>query len=240
MEYSNTTTKGGIIQREEMLCGLGDGGISGNAVLLRQITALNNHAYHEIWMAILSVNKHFKADDYNYTDYPDAPITIVAGQSDYTLPVAVTGGNVASFLRVNGIYLLKDGVRTYLTPMTGETLTTTAGTPSTYKINGKSIFFQCPFSASSATEYTSFHVEFQRVPDPFLYDDTTQQPGFLETYHDLIPLKTSSLYLLPTNPNLANQYEQRFLTRLELLKRDIAIIDDTFPPRLTPKVESNE
>ena len=240
MEYSNTTTKSGIIQREEMLCRLGDGAISGNTTLLQQFCGLNNQAYHEVWMAMLSVNKHFKTDDYNYTDYPDAPITIVAGQQDYTLPVAVTGGNVASFLRVNGIYLLKDGVRTYLTPMKDETLTTTAGTPSTYKINGKSIFFQCPFSASSATEYTSFHVEFQRVPDPFAYNDTTQQPGFMETYHDLIPLKASALFMLPTDLNLANQYEQRFLTRLELLKRDIAIIDDTTSHRLTPMRERND
>lgn len=242
MQYKNTTDKNGIIERAEMLCGLGDGAISGDTTLLKQFTGLMNQAYFEVVMAIMSVDKRWKFDDYNYNDLNNAPITMVTSQADYSIPVAVTSANIATFLRLNGVYFQEaTGERTYLTPMTEEdTLTTTDGTPTKYKNNGKSIIFQCPLSASCVTKYTTFHIEFQRVPDAFLYTDTTQQPGFIETYHDLIPLKGSALYLMSINPNLSQRYDGQFYTRLELLKRDIANLDDSTPRRLTPAYESNE
>lgn len=241
MIYSDTTLAlDGIIQSEEQLCLLGNGGISSNSTLLKQFTNLNNRAYHEVWMAYLSVDRNNRADDYNYTDLPDAPITMVVSQANYSLPVAVTSANISTFLRLKGVYFLLNGNRQYLTPMDSlESLSTVAGEPTQYYINGKSIIFNCPFSADTLTKYSSiFHVEFQRVPDAFLSSDTTQQAGFMETYHDLIPLKASAIYLLPTNPQLANQYEQRFINRLELFKRDVAKMDDNrnmaISPKLTP------
>lgn len=227
MQYNNVTDKNGIIQLEESLCRLGDTGISGNATLLKQFTGFNNQAYHEIWMAQLSADKQWKHDDYNYVDLPDAPITTVTSQSDYTIPVAVSGGNVASFLRLGGVYYISNGVRIYIRPMSpNETFTTTDNTPYGYRCNGKSIQFNCPLSSTFTATYTTFHVEFQRVPDAFLSTDTTQVPGIIETYHDLIALKGSSWYLLPTQPDLANLYEQRFIARLELFKRDVAQMND--------------
>lgn len=233
MEYSNTTSKSGIIQREEMLCRLGDGAISGNNTLLQQFCGLNNQAYHEVWMAILSVDKHVRADDYNYGNYPDAPITLVLGQADYTLPVSVLGGNVASFLRLKGVYFLVNEQKQYLNNGTTDERTTTNGIPSSFTVNGKSLFLNCPVSAEALALYGTVHVEFQRSPVAFVFDNTTEIPGFMETYHDLIPLKASALFMLPTDANLASQYEQRFLTRLELLKRDIVNLNGTVEQVIT-------
>lgn len=242
MQYNNTTDKNGIIQRNEALCSIGDGGISGDTILLKQFTGLNNQAYFEIWSAQMSVDRNFRSDDFNYTDLPDSSITMVSGQADYTLPVAVVSANVATFLRLKGVYFLYNGVRTYLTPMDEtDTLTTTSGEPTKYQLNGKSIIFQCPLSAATLTKYSSvFHIEYQRVPDAFLYDDTTQQPGFLETYHDLIPLRSSALYLLPIDANLSARYDQQFYERLENFKRDIAMMDDKRPRRMIPAQDNNE
>jgi hypothetical protein len=238
MQYSDTalTYGGGIVQAEEQLCNLGNGGIANNTTLLKQFAGYNNRAYYEIWMAQLSVDRKMKADDYNYTDYPDAPITMIVSQQDYTIPVATTGANVATFLRLNGIYFTVNGERTYLRPMEeDEQLSSTAAEPTAYRMNGKSIWFNCPMSAATLTKYSStFYVEFQRVPDAFAYNDTTQQPGFMETYHDLIPLRASAWYLLPINPTLATQYEQRFLARLELFKRDVANMDSKRENVITP------
>lgn len=235
MQFSDTTTKAGAIQRCETLCLLGDTGISSNATLLKQFTAYINSAYHEVWMAIMSVDKQWKHDDFNYTDLPDAPITLVASQSDYSLPVAVTSANIATFLRLNGIYYTSaTGVRVYLRPMEAdETIMAIDGVPTAYRNNGKSIRSNVQPSSDFVSTHTTFHVEFQRVPDAFLSTDTTQQPGFMETYHDLLPLKASATYLLPTNANLATQYEQRFLARLELLKRDVANLDDSVENNFT-------
>lgn len=218
-----------------MLCNLGDGGISSNTTLLRQITGLANESYFEIWMAQLSVDKNWRADDYNYSNLPDAPFTMVLNQADYTIPVAVTSANVATFLRLKGIYYLLNGDRQYLSPMESlDLITTTAGEPTQYYLNGKSIIFDRPFDAATLTKYSSvFHVEFQRVPDAFAYNDETQQPGFMETYHDLIPLRTSAKYLLPINPNLSAQYDQQFYARLALFKRDIVRMDDNAPSAIT-------
>lgn len=226
MQYSDTTNKTGIIQREESLCSLGDGGITGNTVLLKQFCGYNNQAFLEVFIEGMSVDKHAKTDDYNYTDYPDAPITLVLGQSDYTLPVSVLGGNVASFLRLGGVYFFENGHRTYLTELQDDAQKTTiAGVPSSFYINGKSLFFNCPVSADALSRFGSVHVEFQRSPVAFVFDDTTVIPGLMEVYHDLIPLKASSLYLMPINPTLAIAYEQRFYSRLAKYKRDLVLMN---------------
>lgn len=243
MKYSDTTNKNGIVQRMEFLCGKGDGAISGDTTLLMQFTGLANQAYFEVWAAELSVDKDILADDYNYADYPDAPIAIVAGQSNFTIPVAVTGGNVASFLRLKGVYYLLNGERQYLRPMDdGETRSDTAGEPDAFRLNGKSLFFNRPFSSAAATKYTNFYVEFQRVPDAFLYTDTTQQPGFIETYHDLIPLRASSLYLMgiPEKANIAQGHYNQFLQRLELFKADVARTNGTVRNRLSAGTQNNK
>lgn len=235
MQFNNVTDKNGIIQRIELLCSIGDGGISGDSTLLKQVTGLVNESYFEIWMAQMSVDNNAKSDDFNYTDYPDAPITMVLNQADYTLPVAVVGGNVASFLRLNGVYFKVNGQRQYLSPMDGDdVLTSVASEPIKYTVDGKSIIFQCPLSQGTLTKYGStFYVKFQRVPDAFTSADTTQQPGFLETYHDLIPLRASAKYMLPIDANLSARLDQQFYTRLQFFKRDIANMDDASPRAIT-------
>lgn len=239
MQYNDSTfaNGGGIIQRNEMLCSIGAGGISGDTNLLKQFTMLNNLAYYEIWMAGLSVDKNNRLDDYNYTDLPDAPITMVLSQADYTLPVAVTSANVATFLRLKGVYYLLNGNKQYLDQLPdNKSLTTVAGEPYAYYLNGKSIIFDRPFNAATLTKYSSlFHVEFQRTVDAFTSADTTQQPSLMETYHDLIPLKASALYLQPIDINLANQFDAMFYRRLQLFKRDITMFDDNTPQAITPE-----
>lgn len=231
----------GLIQRCESLCSMADGAISGDTTLLKKFTGHINSAYDKMWMAQMSVDKNIKSDDPNYTDLPDAPITMVLSQADYTLPVAVTSANVSTFLRLKGVYFIVNGQRTYLTPMLPtDTLTTTAGEPTKYQLNGKSIIFQCPFNASTLSRYSSvFHVEFQRVPDAFLSTDTTQQPGILGTYHENIAVEASSMYLKPIDANLSMSYHNDFLTELENFKRDVANIDSSVPQRLVGAYQNN-
>lgn len=242
MVFSDTTlATQGLIQRCEALCSMGNGAISGDTTLLKQFTGYINSAYDKLWMAQMSVDKNIKSDDPNYTDLPDAPITMVLSQADYTLPVAVSGGNVSSFLRLKGVYFIYQGQRTYLKPMTAsDTLTTTAGEPTKYQLNGKSIFFQCPLDQATLTKYASvFHVEFQRVTDAFLSTDTTQQPGILGTYHEQIAVEASAIYLKPISAQLSQSYHNDFLVEVENFKRDVANIDDSVLHRFTPANADN-
>ena len=237
MLFSDTTNKNGIVQRCEALSNLGDAAISGDTTLLRQFVAYVNSAYEEVVMAILSVDKHWKFDDFNRTDYPEAPLDMVDSRRDYQLPVAASGDNMATLLRVNRVWVLdSDGTtRHELTRMTDDENfdTTNTGIPTKYRLHGQSIYLDPRPKTCSLTLTDGLLILYQRPPDAFTSSDTTQQPGFMATYHDLLPLKASAIYLLPTNPNLSLAYEQRFLTRLELLKRDYATKDDNNPKRLT-------
>jgi hypothetical protein len=237
MQYSSTSEKNGIIQMEETLCRLGDGGISGNTTLLKQFCGYNNLAYREVWAAIMSVDKTFLADDWSWSDYPEGPITTVVGQRSYTLPLAFDGADYSTFLRVNKIWIADaSGNRTELTRMDDdEEFTYTNGYPTKYRLHGNSLMLNIPPNASAVTLY----VLVQRVPDYFEYDFTTEQPSFIGTYHDLIPLKASALFLLPTEPALSTLYEGRFLQRMELLKRDIVLRDTHTPRRIAVANHSN-
>lgn len=239
MQYNNTTDKNGIIQREEFLCGLGDGGISGDSTLLKQFTALNNESYWEVFMAILTVDKRWKADDFNYTDYPEAPITMVASQRDYELPVAVTGANLATLLRVNRVWVLDaQGNRQELSRMEeGDDFDyTTTGQPSRYRLHGKSIYLDVRPNSTSVTLTNGLIIQFQRIPDAFTSADTTQQPGFMATYHDLIPIRSSAKFMMRSDPKVAAQLNQEFYERLGIkptLAGAIADMDDNASMQMT-------
>ena len=241
MQFSDTSNKNGIIQYCESLTNLGDTAISGNSTLLKQFTNYVNSGYYEVFMAIMSVDKTWKVDDFNYADFPEGPITMVASQRDYTLPVAVVGANLATLLRVNRVWVLDlNGVRFPLRKMNpdenflyADDNYAATGFPTAYKLHGKSIYLDILPVATSVTLTDGLIVQVQRTPDAFTSADTTQQPGFMETYHDLLALKASAWYLLPTNPQLATMYEERFRTRLELLKRDYAQKDDNLERNFT-------
>ena len=245
MQFSDTTTnKNGLIQLCEQLCLLGDGGISGNTTLLSQFTNYLNMASSEAVSAIATVDKNHKYDDYNYADIPDAPIALVSSQADYTLPVASVGANLATLLRVNGVYLLYGNQRIYLDYMLqDEPLTPVSGLPTRYRLQGKSMFLNFPPNALTVSTYTNIHVEFQRIQDMFTSADTTQQPGFLEIYHPALAIKASSLYLLPINEGLALRYSSgdmerpgMFENQLKNLMRDWAKMAEDAPRTITPKL----
>lgn len=254
MDFSNITTFNGLIQLCEQFSLLGNGGISNSPTLLAQFTNYLNIADNIAWSQIMSVDRNDKADDFNYTNVPVATITMFVNQSDYTLPVASVGANANTFLRLNGIYFLYQGSRIYIPKQgAGDVFTTIAAEPTFYKTNGKSIFFNCPLSATTLTKYSSvFYVEFQRIPSFFASTDTTKQAGFMATYHYILALKASSLYLLPINPALAREYSSgkwqlgrygrpaEFEESVLFLMRDYVLRDDNTAMRLTANVQSNK
>ena len=232
----------------EQLSGIGSGGITGDSTLKSQFTNYLNMAQSQATACIAEVDTNHVYDDYNYADLPDAPITLVAGQADYTLPVAVVGDNVATLLRVKGVYFLVGNERIYL-PYMDQTdqLSATSGVPTKYKLNGKSLFFNNPPSATAVTTYTNVHVEFERIQDKFTTADTTQQPGFIETYHPALAIKASSLYLLPIDRTLALTYSTGDMKRPGMFENDLMNLmrdwgrlagdaPKTIKPHLTPHI----
>jgi len=238
MQYSNTTTKAGIVQFSEDLCKLGDGGITNDTTLFLKFTALLNQAYKKVAMALLRSDKYWKWDDSNYTDFPIATIDLVASQRDYTLPASTSGGNAATLWKINKVEILQSG-STYQTidlmDLDEEELTTT-GLPTKYRLIGNSIRFQ---TAPTANLTSGLRITFQRSLVEFTTASTTAQPGFMDAYHDLIAYDASSSYLMPLNTDLALTYSGIFNSRLKMLQQDNALKNDDSPRRLTPNKENN-
>ena len=241
MDFNKTSDNSGLIQLCEDLCKMGRTGISGNTPLLQQFTSYINMGLGVVWHNILQVNKNAKQDDYNYTTIPDAPITTVADQQDYTIPVASTGANVNTLQRINGIYYEVDNERVYLRPMDNdEALSGNSGFPTAYRIQGKSIFFDRPLSSEFVAAHSVFHVEFQRIPSYFVSGDTTKQAGFLAIHHPLLAIYASAMFMKPIDPSLSRQYSSGrddipgdFESGIQRLKLDYAKIDDNFDNRMT-------
>lgn len=248
MDYNNTTDKNGLLQLCEQLCSMGDGAISGDATLKAMFTNYLNMAQSEATAAIMQVDKNHNYDDYNYADLPDAPITLAANQQDYSIPVASVGANLATNLRVKGVYFLLNGVRIYLDYMgQEEPFYAVSGMPTRYRLNGKSLFFNIPVSDTVVTTYTNIHVEFQRIQDKFTTGDTTQRAGFIEIYHPALAIKASAIYMLPIDRTLSLTYSTGDMNRPGMFENQlISLMRDwgnmasdapkTVTPHLTPHI----
>ncbi len=242
MQFSDTTNKSGIVQEAESLCRLGDGGITNDTTLLKQFTNWINLAYSDVVSEIMSVDSLWKWDDANYTDFPEAPITLVSSQRDYTLPVATSGANVATLLRINRVWVLDlNGNRHELRLMAPDenflyasNTLTGVGFPSAYKLQGKSIYLDVLPTATFVTLASGLIIQFQRIPTAFTATgNDTLQPGYIEPYHDLLAMSASAWYLLPINPQLSQLYDQKFKEGLISLKRDYSRMNDDVGREIT-------
>lgn len=248
MVFSSTTDKNGLIQRIEQLTGLGDAGVSGNATLLKIVTGNVNNAYDKVVEAILKVDKNWKWDDFNYTNFPRATETLVAGQKDYTLPAATAGGNASTLLRVNKICVLDTNstaneVELWPTNLAESELNDmyqTNGKPVYYKLIGNSVkMWPAPDAGVTVTLANGLVIYFQRTYDPFTSADTTQQPGFQATYHELLAYGAAATYLLPSNARLATSYLQLFNGGLEELQESRANQNQEVESRIIPRYRSS-
>lgn len=237
MKFSDTTAKDGCIQYIESLCKLGDGGITNDTTLFKQITSYFNQADKKVSIALLRSDRRWKWDDSNYTDFAIASIDLVASQRDYTLPASTTGGNASTLWRINKVEILKNSVYTVIDLMeiTDEELTST-GSPTAYNLRGNSIRFK---ELPTANLTVGLRITFQRSGVAFTTASTTAQPGYIDTYHDLPCYDVASTYLLPINTQLAVTYSNIFNERLKLLQQDNALKNDDVVRRVQPIKENN-
>lgn len=238
MVFSNTTDKNGCIQFIESLCRLGDGGITNDTTLFKQITSYFNQADKKVGIALLRSDKNFKWDDSKYTDFSIATINLVANQRDYTLPASTSGGNFSTFWRINLVEVLVGGQYVKIDLMDSDDLeVTSTGTPTKYNLFGSSIRFK-EIPVASVTG--GIRLTFQRSGIVFTTSSTTEQPGYIDAYHDLPCYDTASTYLLPINPDLAVRYSQIFESRLKLLKQDKSLMNDDRHRGLVVKQQNNK
>lgn len=196
MEYSNTTSLGGIIQEEERLTGLGYALISGVTEKLKEFTSLNNIANNQIWHLIHEATGNWQYDDSNKTDLPSATTNIVSGTATYVIP--------DDALTINRIEIKDSSDNWYrLKPITLEEIRTEGdfltdiGIPRYYRAVDRVVtFYPSPDYAST----NGLKVFYDRGCVDFTTSDTTTKAGFASPYHSLLPVKASLMWLKASNP----------------------------------------
>ena len=206
MEFSNVTTKSGIIQQIEFRTNLGDTGISGDATLLKQITGQINDYYMRATSLIMSADGMWKWDDANHTNSPTATTDLIADQTDYTVMGAIPDVD-KDWLQVERVNIKDESGNWYTlypkdrskfsTPMS-ERVTTT-GQPSSFDFDGTSIYLD---ATPSYTSTDGIELVFSRSPLEFASTDTTKRPGFATTYHEYLVL--GPVYIWEKYKNVGN------------------------------------
>lgn len=197
LQFSNTTTRRGIIQSCERNTLLGTGGISGDTNLLKDFTARVNAAGSYAWSIIFN-SFGWKYDDGNYTDLPQSSQTLTSGQEKYALPSDALTVDRVEVKDAAGNYIqLTSLVEPQLVPSVDEYLKN-ANTPYGYRLLGETIEI---FPASNYTLASGLKVYFGRSSVEFDYDDTTETPGFASDFHEIIPTHASLDWLYINKPN---------------------------------------
>lgn len=214
--FSDTTNKDGLIQICERLTALGDAGISGDSVLIKQFTSAINDAYDEIMPLVLMSEGDFQFDDYTNTTLPIATTNIVSGQRDYGFTTDSAGRSV---LRIDKI-AIKDSATTddyRVIPQIDQTdnrarrmiedNADNIGIPTAYDLRGGSIMFNVtPDYAATA----GLKIWYSRTPVYFTDTNTTETPGIPDIFHQLLALIASHEWLFSYMPD-----ESTMISRLE-------------------------
>lgn len=183
MKFNDTTNLTGIIQACEDYTGLGNGGISGNATLLKQFTRYINTRYRQIRHWIFETQNAWIFDDGNATNLPEATADLVSAQARYALPdealeiQKVEAKNSAGDWVVLEPIVLQDfsqGVDEFLS---------TDGTPKYYRLEGETIEL---FPATNYSSTGGLKLYFNRDIVEFSSSDTTKEPGFASPYHNAL------------------------------------------------------
>lgn len=213
MQFSNTTTKAGLIQRYERHTQLGDGVVSGDNDFLRIATSDINETLYEMTNEIILHDDNFEWDDPYKTDYPIATTPLVADQRDYQF-------DSISFLKLKRVDVSWDGTNYYrATPFDSGAYFDGLGNDTEVdknfnktdpKYDPKSFgFWLYPrASAADVTAGGEIRIEFTRSFTEFAYDDTTAEVPIDRPFHDLVAVGAAL-----KNPDISNDQYNKLLNR---------------------------
>jgi energy-coupling factor transporter ATP-binding protein EcfA2 len=223
LEFSNTTTQIGLIQKCEIFTGLGKTGISGNSDLLKQFTGLLNDEYGDFVAEAIESDGRFQYDDSNHTKQPAATFSLVADQSEYLFTTDEQGNQILrlgyiSVKDANGDWIdlvpfdrWKNGMGLAYDEFMSE-----SGTPQAFDIQdgtGVKLFPAPNYSSSGGGK-----VYFQREPDYFASTDTTQKPGLPGPFHIGLAYGAASVWLASKNKAKSEFYDTKKERILEKLR----------------------
>lgn len=206
MQFSDTSNKQGLIQEFETLTGLGDGVVSGNTALLKEVTRRMNVRYSRILARLQLLTGRDGAEDTNYTDQQFSYFNITSGVGDYQFLTDESGNTITD---ITGVLILPSSTATEYMRLDQLTLDlpeaqlimspnpSRVGIPSGYIEKNNTVFFDYVPNYSVTNGGKLFY---RLVPSYFVYTDTTKKPGFLEPYHDLTAVGAAIDWLAVNKP----------------------------------------
>ena len=220
--FNDTSNLDGLIQICERLTALGDGGISGDATLLKQFTSSINESYDELMPLVLASDGRFQFDDYTNTTLPIATFNLVSSQRDYGFTTDSAGRSV---LQIDKVAIKQSATNDdyVVIPQLDQTDKTSrrmvedndsnTGIPSAYDLVGGSIIFNItPDYAATA----GVKIWYSRTPVYFASTDTTETPGIPDIFHNLLALIASHEWVftyMPEETTMISRLEQKIQSR---------------------------
>lgn len=201
MVFSDTTTKSGLIQLCERLCGFADAGISGDATKLAQFTASLNRSYGLVVGWIFKADGRWHFDDGNYSTFPISTTTLVDGQRDYSLPADLLHLRQVEVMKTDDNYYTLDLMSDNDYRLRNEKQQEDAGIPTHYYLLGNSVFIYPKTTSAFSTLTSGLRLTYDRYVDYFTTSDTTKSPGFVEYLHKILAYLASAEYCLSTDMN---------------------------------------
>lgn len=182
-----------------------------------------NNAYETVVGWILNADGRWQFDDHNFSTFPEATTTLVAGQRDYQFDSAQLRCLGASVKDVNGNLYKLQAFDPEDTSLDRAELLETSGQPLYYDVDGSSVvLYPAPDNGVSVTLTAGLKLYFQRTADVFTSAQVTtgtKQPGFASPFHMVLSYMAAIPYCIKNHPDRVNNYEREVMKyRAEIIQ----------------------
>lgn len=186
-----------------------------------------NIALEEVVGELIGVNGDFQFDDSNYTTEPIGIGNLVSGQQNYSFDSTLLDILGVSVMDANGKYQTltpldqrdfgsgqgnSSGTLNRIGKLDPSQFEATAGMPIYYDKNGSTLYFYPKPITGSVTITNGLKVFFQRTADLFTSAQVTtgtKVPGFMSTYHKILPYMMAIDYCLAYKPKRVAGYQRK-------------------------------
>lgn len=202
MQFSDTSTKNGIVEEIDFFCGTD----STSYPTADKVRNVNNH-YYRAGLLLWKNSPNWRWDDSNHTGISAPTLTLVNAQEDYTLPTTIIGIDRIEVEDSAGIWHEVQRINELDIPGAVQEFGETDGIPRYWYMKGEGTLILKPApSTSDVTLTNGLKLHLGRLVDPFTSSDTTQTPGFNASFHRILSYGGSEDWYETKDAEMADRY----------------------------------
>ncbi len=217
LQFSDTSTKRGIIELIDDLCGTNSVSYP-TANKTRDV----NLAVDKVLSQIFEVGGTWQFDDSNHTDYPIITTSLVSGQRDYSFTTDGSSNLILDIYKVvvadsAGVFheIFPDDQQTKFSNPAFYDGLNTGGQPTTYDKTANGIFLN---PIPNYAQAGGLKVYINRESSYFVAADTTKKAGFAGLFHEYLALRPAYNFCFRKGLPQANNLKQEMLELEEGIK----------------------